>query len=212
MPASPATMPASPATMPASPATRFSFTVKQGDALHSGGDLTVPVAHFIAKDAAMGAGIALTICREYGNNIRAACRGHPIGSIIPYHVRGKKPVLNMISKDVSYLKPTLANALATLGNLKKYLKENKITKLHIPFIGAGLDGLSWFAIEEYIIENFSDIQLDITAFYFSDTELQKIIAKGWDLERAKFYMDIFGGGDPDAVLEHVVEHAAGSSP
>lgn len=183
---------------------RFTFTVKKGDAFHND-ETEIPIAHFIAKDACMGAGIALTIRKAYGYAICTACRGAPIGSIVPFSAEGKKPVLNMISKEFSYRKPTLENALMTLGNLKIYLKENKITKLHIPFIGAGLDGLPWFTIEEYILENFSDLELDITAFYFSATDLQKIIFSNWGLERAKLYADAFGGDDGSAQLRETRE-------
>lgn len=120
-------------------------------------------------------------------------KGAGIGSIVPYSKKGKKPVLNMISKEISYFKPKLEDALQTLLNLKKYLADNNdtITKLHIPFIGAGLDGLSWFTVESFILENFSDLDIEITAFYFSQPELKKIINKGSKHPSAEIYLKTF---------------------
>lgn len=52
----------------------FRFIVKQGDA-YNNGDLETPIAHFIANDARMGAGIALTIAKDHGPDISRACKG-----------------------------------------------------------------------------------------------------------------------------------------
>jgi O-acetyl-ADP-ribose deacetylase (regulator of RNase III) len=181
----------------------FRFIIKQGDA-YNNGDLKTPTAHFIANDAGMGAGIANTICRDQGPKIRSACRGAGIGAIIPYQAPGKKPVINMISKEVSCYNPELKDALDTLLNLKAYLSTNKINKLHIPFIGAGIDRLPWFTIEDFILKNFSDLDIEITAFFFNKTELESIIAKSGvkqDDERAKLYTESFIKDDKELVYE-----------
>lgn len=177
----------------------------------------------------MGAGIARTIADYYGNQIRAVCKNKAIGSIVPFYGPGlhQKPILNMISKPVSYKKPTIKNALATLDNLHSFLRQHNIKKLHIPFIGAGLDGLCWFTIEDYIKNNFADLELEITAFYWNGVELDRIInstpLSGPFAARAKQYRSFFQTGNEIMIVtEHNVntgqqqqqqsEHKVNNSP
>ncbi|AEO93695.1 gp437 [Bacillus phage G] len=121
------------------------------------------LAHCIATDARMGAGIAVEFAKRYGG-LRPKLQNMDlaIGDVILY----KKnilthQVLNLITKKYSTGKPTRDSFNQTILNLKKVVLENNIKKIGMPLIGSGLDRLSWSESRNFIQETFKDIDVEI---------------------------------------------------
>lgn len=130
------------------------------------------LAHCIAKDANMGAGIATQFVKRYPL-MRDFLRGQDpkIGQVISF-TEGQKPlVLNLITKKKSSGKPTREDFNRTIENLKAYTEANNITHLAIPLIGAGLDKLDWADSELHIKEVFADTGIEIILCMTPDSKI-----------------------------------------
>lgn len=134
------------------------------------------LAHCIAVDAKMGAGIAEQFVRHYPDMREFIEGSNPeIGQAIYYtdlHRTEKHPVVNLITKQSSYVKPTRTDFNTSLTELANLTKELKITKLGIPKIGSGLDKLSWSETKEVIHQLFGDQEIDICVCLFKPTGYQ----------------------------------------
>lgn len=128
------------------------FTVPQGYYL----------AHCISGDFALGAGIAKQFVQIY--NMREKL-------LLNYDIMdddffvGKALVVdnvfNLVTKRKYFHKPTYDNLRASLEDMRDYCDSELITKLAMPLIGCGLDGLSWDRVSEIIKEVFEDTDIDI---------------------------------------------------
>lgn len=101
------------------------------------------IVHCISADCAMGAGIARTI--ESLFRIKRACieKGpHKIGDVILIQSTNKC-ILNMVTKNRYFEKPTLKTMSAGLQTLNSMCAAHNIKSLAMPLIGCGLDRLSW---------------------------------------------------------------------
>lgn len=63
-------------------------------------------------------------------------------------------IFYLITKKYSNGKPTMNTFKETLFKLLEKVKENNVTKLGIPKIGCGLDGLNWSEVKNFIIKLF----------------------------------------------------------
>lgn len=127
----------------------------------------VPV-HCIASDHAMGAGIAVPMAGKYGLR-------KPMDELgmLPWpsclYING---VLNMVTKRWSSGKtalrvggnfeqgrPTYESFRKALGHCAEVCRLNNITKVVMPRIGCGLDGLDWNIVRRMISETMKDIDV-----------------------------------------------------
>lgn len=98
----------------------------------------VPV-HCIAADHRMGAGIAVPMAKKY--NLHALMDKEVLLRYPRcYYIGG---VMNLVTKKLSYHKPSYVDFEAAVGELRKQCVQNNITKLVMPRIGCGLDRLEW---------------------------------------------------------------------
>lgn len=132
------------------------FTVPQGYYL----------AHCISADFALGAGIAKQFVQIY--NMRDKLKyayGIPDGEKYSEDYVGNAllidNVFNLVTKRRSFHKPTYDDLRSSLEDMKDICNLNLITKLAMPLIGCGLDGLSWDRVSEMIKEVFEDTDIDI---------------------------------------------------
>lgn len=68
----------------------------------------------------------------------------------------------LITKRISSGKPTMHTLEKALNSLLAKLKEMKLTKLGIPTIGCGLDGLDWSEVSSMIRRIFVGSGIEIT--------------------------------------------------
>lgn len=96
---------------------------------------------------------------------------HGVGALIEQKLKvGDVGVLNRHNQYIFYLvtkrnssgKPSLYSMKKALLSLLSQMKKYKLTKLGIPMIGCGLDGLDWFDVKELIVEIFYGSGIHIT--------------------------------------------------
>jgi hypothetical protein len=68
----------------------------------------------------------------------------------------------LITKKYSGEKPTLQSLSVALKSLLEKMKALKLTKLGIPKIGCGFDGLDWTKVKELIGSIFAGTRISIT--------------------------------------------------
>ena len=124
------------------------------------------IVHCISSDFALGAGIAKEIDKRY--NVRNVLLNNSVKKIYKpgdgyVIITGK--VLNLITKEKYYHKPTYGSLLASLEKLLDILKTRNITKIHMPRIGCGLDKLRWDMVFPIICRIFMNSGIDVYIYY-----------------------------------------------
>lgn len=129
------------------------------------------LAHCISADFGMFGGIVVgfnerwdmksRLIKNYGNvlNKFRTCGGF----VIPEEVIDSKVtiVYNMITKPVVNSLPTYENLTQSLLLLREDMKNKKLTRLAIPKIGCGIDGLEWNNVSEIIKWVFQNTDIEI---------------------------------------------------
>ena len=126
--------------------------------------------HCISSDFVMGAGIAKLYTNRgvkqklldtYPTHI---WNGH--GYCLPVFMKNHV-VLNLVTKELVYHKPTYKTLHEALTDAKIWLEQAYISgripakKLVMPLIGCGLDGLDWNQVEPMIKDIFARTEFDI---------------------------------------------------
>lgn len=122
------------------------------------------LAHCIASDAVMGAGIAVEFNKRYPHMKQDIQLGkYEVSSVVGFKEEktGNQEIINLITKKKSYNKPTRVDFNQTLEMLKIYVENNNIKKLAIPRIGSGLDKLNWHVTSKQIKHLFRDADIEI---------------------------------------------------
>jgi len=131
---------------------------------------TFSLAHCIAVDAYMGAGIAVDfrLMFKQQNDIRIYLENFnkkdQVGRVVPLKY-GRIWIYNLITKRESHKKPKLINLEKSLIDMKNHMIKNKVYKVAMPKIGAGLDGLNWDDILKILYILFDDKKFDILVYY-----------------------------------------------
>lgn len=124
------------------------------------------LAHCISSDFGMGKGIAVEFNRHF--NMKQILQiKYPeywkqfksLGVNGDCILEGR--VLNLITKERYYGKPTLQSMRSALSNMKAICLKENISKIAMPMIGAGLDRLEWDKVSEQIQSVFCDTDIEI---------------------------------------------------
>lgn len=137
------------------------------------------IAHNIdSGETAMGAGVALVLCRAYPK-LRTHCQmfaeehNHEVGHTCRYNADDGRIVYNM------YTKPHVWNSVIRgmtheqyhnnqrkcLISLREQMLANNEMKLAIPKIASGLDRCNWEDIRKIIFEVFEETEIEILVCY-----------------------------------------------
>ena len=73
----------------------------------------------------------------------------------------KNNVINLITKEKYWQKPTYDTLKQALISCKTICTQNNITRLAMPMIGCGLDRLKWNKVSKIIQEVFDDMAIEI---------------------------------------------------
>ncbi len=118
-------------------------------------------AHCISADFALGAGIAARFAQEFDtkSELRRAYPGYTFrgGDCL---LAGK--VLNLVTKDKCYQKPTYESMAAALARMKEVCAAHGITRVVMPKIGCGLDKLEWDRVLSLLVSTFDGSGIQIT--------------------------------------------------
>lgn len=127
------------------------------------------LVHCISHDCALGAGIAAEFERRF--KIKNLLKEFIQIKKIPYypHVIWTHTVgcfvLNMITKEKYWHKPTREDFELALDDLVELCENSNVHKLGMPRIGCGLDRLQWSWVKSKIEEKFADTDIDIQVRY-----------------------------------------------
>jgi len=120
------------------------------------------LAHCVSKDFQMSKGIAVLFKKKFGQVSELKCQGVQIGEcgILP---NDSTFIYYMVTKSRYYHKPTYDSVLKSLEHMRDHMVANSMTKLCIPRIGCGLDGLKWNGgVKELIEQTFCDTSIRVT--------------------------------------------------
>ena len=116
------------------------------------------LAHCVASDICMGAGIAVPMNARFG--LRQALRDsgesleHPTCVLV-----GR--VFNLVTKAESWQKPTVPDFLASLRMMRDQCVDLGVERLAMPRLGCGLDGLRWPDVKRAIQADFFETDVDV---------------------------------------------------
>lgn len=126
------------------------------------------LAHCISADFGMGKGIVVEFNKRFNtkNNLMSrfpdylntfrSFGTHEHGDCI---LDGR--ILNLITKMNYWQKPTNRSMFNALVHMREVCLRCGITKIAMPTIGCGLDGLKWNEVRELITSVFNDTQIEI---------------------------------------------------
>lgn len=125
------------------------------------------LAHCISADFAMGKGIVIEFNKRFDmKNILKTKYPDYITRFRSDNVKGdcisEGRVLNLITKERYFNKPTLETMRIALLRMKEICYEKEITKIAMPTIGAGLDRLDWNDVKELLKTVFEDTDIEIS--------------------------------------------------
>ena len=121
-------------------------------------------AYCVSSDFALGAGIAKQFRDKFNmkEKLMSKYNKTDIGNI------GKAILIvncfNLVTKERYYNKPTYASVQMTLLDMKRQCIEKHITKLAMPHIAAGLDGLEWNTVLSILCGVFNDTNVIINIY------------------------------------------------
>lgn len=114
------------------------------------------LVHCIAKDARMGAGIAVDFVKKFSYLTQLRKMDLEVGTCVKL-----RRVFNLITKSKSTGKPTHDSLYKALNECKEICVEDEIKYLAMPKIGCGLDRLQWSLVRENIKGIFDDTDIEI---------------------------------------------------
>lgn len=124
------------------------------------------LAHCISADYALGAGIAVEFNKRFDMRRKLKEEFPDYWDYMQtYNVQGEciliDRVLNLITKEKYYHKPTYKSMEQALSMMKIVCEANNINKIAMPIIGCGLDRLQWDKVSEIIKEIFNNTEIEI---------------------------------------------------
>lgn len=121
------------------------------------------LAHCVATDMDMGAGIAIQFRQQFGRVTELKRQKAKIGGLAILKVN-KRIIYYLVTKHLSSQKPKYNDVLQSIVKMEKHMKKNNIKKLAIPKIGCGLDKLDWKNVYEIIQRVFSKDDVEIVLY------------------------------------------------
>lgn len=136
------------------------FEERSGDLLECKGH----IAHCVAIDMEMGAGVALQIRKKYlsNNRIKDFIEMNPqLGDCFPEPIDSGY-LFNMVTKPSSRRsRPTKENFKLAIETLFQMMKSRGISRINIPRLGCGLDRLSWEGFVKPILCEKAELGFEI---------------------------------------------------
>ena len=142
------------------------FKEIKGDLYESDDKYTL--VHCISYDCGMGAGIAKTFdskMPKMKNQLKRTIRENNLQGYFAILYKGERNVINLITKERYWHKPTYSSLKASLLSAKKIAIRYDIKYLAMPVIGCGLDRLQWSKVSAMIKEIFADTDVEIVVYH-----------------------------------------------
>ena len=142
------------------------FKEIKGDLFKSDDKYTL--VHCISYDCGMGAGIAKTFdskMPQMKKLLKRTIRENNMQGYFAILYKGDRNVINLITKERYWHKPTYSSLKASLLSAKKIAIRYDIKYLAMPVIGCGLDRLQWSKVSAMIKEIFADTDVEIVVYH-----------------------------------------------
>lgn len=126
------------------------FKEINGDLFKSNSNYTL--MHCISHDCAMDAGIAKTfdaLMPDMKKQLKRTIRENDLAGYYAMLYKGKRDVINLVTKERYWHKPTYSSLKASLINAKQIILRNNIKHIAMPVIGCGLDRLQWSKVSKW---------------------------------------------------------------
>jgi hypothetical protein len=128
----------------------------------------VSLAHCVAEDFTMGRGIAVMFRNKFNSKEYLLSQGKHKGDVAVLKL-DSRCIFYLITKEVSYGKPTLLCLENSLLQLRNLCRQMNIHHLAMPKIGSGLDLLHWPDVKHKIMDIFKFEPINITIYTLPDT-------------------------------------------
>ncbi|XP_037934199.1 ADP-ribose glycohydrolase OARD1-like [Teleopsis dalmanni] len=123
------------------------------------------LAHCVAADFGMGAGIAVKFKQMYGSVDELLSQGVQTGGVAVLKDNDRF-VYYLVTKRVSSGKPTYNSLRSSLQAMCEHMRCNNVDKLAMPRIGCGIDGLQWDKVSTELKGVFGKDKLEIVVYNF----------------------------------------------
>lgn len=124
---------------------------------------TVPndyyLAHCISDDFALGAGVAVEFNKRY--DMVAKLRQEWPEGLWGSGCITIDNVFNLVTKQYYWHKPSYSTLQRALESMLKECEKLGVTKIAIPRIGCGLDGLQWGRVKDIVWDVFEGTDIEI---------------------------------------------------
>jgi len=139
----------------------MSFKEEYGDLFELSDNISL--AHCVAADFGMGAGIAKIFLQKFGSKLELRTRNIQVGESTCLK-RGDRFIYYLVTKKLSWGKPTYQTLESSLISMFQHLNENGVTTIGIPKIGCGLDGLDWQIVRDLIKKHQGTVNVIVRYF------------------------------------------------
>ena len=143
------------------------FKEIKGDLFESDDKYTL--VHCISADCDMGKGIAKTFdskMPQMKKLLKSTIRENNMkGYFAILYLDDIRNVINLITKERYWHKPSYSSLKASLLSAKKIAIRYDIKYLAMPVIGCGLDRLQWSKVSAMIKEIFADTDVEIVVYH-----------------------------------------------
>uniref|UniRef100_A0A1A9WHJ4 Macro domain-containing protein n=1 Tax=Glossina brevipalpis TaxID=37001 RepID=A0A1A9WHJ4_9MUSC len=126
---------------------------------------THALAHCVAADLGMGAGIAVKFKQLYGQVDKLRAQKIVTGGVAVLK-DNQRFIYYLVTKDESWQKPTYDTLRSSLKAMHQHMLSNNVQKLAIPRIGCGIDGLEWDKVCAELNEIFHKNNIEIVVYNF----------------------------------------------
>ncbi|CAG8799273.1 2203_t:CDS:1, partial [Racocetra persica] len=136
------------------------FKEIQGD-LFVDPDPTDALAHCVSQDLRMGKGIAAIFKKKFNGLSELKQQNKKVGEVAHLY-RENRYIFYLITKPTAWDKPTKDDFKKSLVELRNSCEKLGVTKLSLPRIGAGLDGLRLDFVHECVSNTFEESNIEVT--------------------------------------------------
>ena len=129
------------------------------------------LGHAVSADMRMGAGIAYDFKREFGGIQELFMQKILPGGVAILErdverdgVMDTRFIYNLVTKIRYHDKPQLSVLRASLDEMRKHARDNGVTRICLPMLGAGLDQLRWTDVYAALDQVFGNTEIYIRIF------------------------------------------------